>query len=213
MTAPSCKNRYKREPCQPNTRKMPRRIVINTKYGGFSLSGEAQNLFRELTKDIERPTDWFVDENVKRDDPFLLQVVDTLGLKASSGTFSHLGIAEIPDDIPEDGWIIQEYDGAEWVAENHRTWHAREQAPAQHPPPETPKNKPDSPCPPAIAGRISQPRTLDTRPSSKRRPSWSTGPPRIPRSPRPRPAIRSRMSRPSTPGTVGGFRRSENRVN
>lgn len=103
---------------------MPRRILINTKYGGFSLSQQAQDLYRELTKDIEKPTNWFVDEDVKRDDPFLLQVVDTLGLKAASGSFSALGFAEIPDDVPDDNWIIQEYDGIEWVAEKHRTWHA-----------------------------------------------------------------------------------------
>lgn len=103
---------------------MPRRILINTKFGGFSLSQEAQNLYKDLTKDIERPDHWYIDEDIRRDDPILLQVVDTLGLKASSGTFSALGYTEIPDDIPQDGWIIQEYDGAEWVAENHRRWYA-----------------------------------------------------------------------------------------
>jgi hypothetical protein len=103
---------------------MPRRILINTKYGGFSLSQQAQDLYRELTKDIEKPPDWFVDEDVRRDDPHLLQVVDTLGLKAASGSFSALGFTEIPDDVRDDNWIIQEYDGIEWVAEKHRTWHA-----------------------------------------------------------------------------------------
>lgn len=103
---------------------MPRRIVINTKYGGFSLSEAAQTMYKELTKDVERPSYWFVDEDVRRDDPILLQVVDTLGLKAASGSLSALGFTEIPDDVPEDGWAIEEYDGIEWVAEKHRTWRA-----------------------------------------------------------------------------------------
>lgn len=102
---------------------MPRRILINTRYGGFSLSEAAQTMYKELTKDMEKPQHWFVDEDVRRDDPILLQVVDTLGLKAASGSLSHLGFTEIPDDVPEDGWKILEYDGIEWVAENHRTWH------------------------------------------------------------------------------------------
>ena len=32
---------------------------------------------------------------------------------------STLKIIEIPDDVD---WIIEEYDGNEWVAEKHRTW-------------------------------------------------------------------------------------------
>ena len=108
---------------------MPRRILLNTKYGGFNLSGEAANMYRELTKGVERPADWYISEDVKRDDPILLHVVDTLGLKASSGNLSSLGIAEIPDDVPEDGWIIQDYDGVEWVAEKHRKWNATPRPP------------------------------------------------------------------------------------
>jgi hypothetical protein len=122
VTALLQKNRYKSEPKSKQSKEMPRRILINTKYGGFSLSQPAQDLYRELTKDIERHPIWFVDEDVRRDDPFLLQVMDTLGLKAASGSFSALGFVEIPDDVPEDGWTIKDYDGIEWVAEKHRTW-------------------------------------------------------------------------------------------
>ena len=118
---------------------MPRRIVVNTKYGGFSLSQQAQDLFKELTKDVERPSYWFIDQDVRRDDPVLLHVVDTLGLQACSGTFSALGIAEIPDDIPDDGWMIRDYDGIEWVAENHRTWHALKFPPDRSVPPVPPE--------------------------------------------------------------------------
>lgn len=101
-----------------------RRILLNTRYGGFSLSPRAKQLYLELTKHIERPENWYFNTDVTRDDPFLLQVVDTIGLEAAGGPHTALGIAEIPDDIPADGWVVLDYDGIEWVAEKHRTWHA-----------------------------------------------------------------------------------------
>ncbi len=105
---------------------MPRRIVLNTCFGGFSLSDEAKAMFNALTEDRirdERSSFWCIEMDVARDDPNLLKVIDTLGLNPSAGSFSQLAIVEIPDDIPEDGWIIQDYDGKEWVAEKHRTWY------------------------------------------------------------------------------------------
>jgi hypothetical protein len=102
---------------------MPRRIVVNTCFGGFGLSEEAKEMYLSLTRDkIERPLAWCIELDVARDDPNLLKVIDTLGLNPSAGSFSQLAIVEIPDDVPEDGWIIQEYDGKEWVAEKHRKW-------------------------------------------------------------------------------------------
>lgn len=58
------------------------------------------------------------DRDINRDDPTLVRVVRELGDKAN-GRFSSLKIVEIPADVD---WIIEEYDGAEWVAEKHRTW-------------------------------------------------------------------------------------------
>lgn len=54
-----------------------------------------------------------------RHDVDLVKVVETLGSKAASGKFSQLKIVEIPEDVD---YKIKEYDGAEWVAETHRTW-------------------------------------------------------------------------------------------
>lgn len=101
---------------------MPRRIVLNKCFGGFSLSQEARDMYRDLTKDVERSPNWYIDLDVARDDPHLLTVVDTLGLNAASGSYADLTVVEIPDDVPKDGWVIQEYDGREWVAETHRIW-------------------------------------------------------------------------------------------
>ena len=54
-----------------------------------------------------------------------VKIVKEVGLKESSGEVGELAklkIIEIPDDVPEDGWIILDYDGVEWVAEKHRCW-------------------------------------------------------------------------------------------
>ena len=60
----------------------------------------------------------FYDRDVARDDPYLVKVVRELGMGAN-GDHANLKIVEIPGDVD---WIVSEYDGAEWVAEKHRTW-------------------------------------------------------------------------------------------
>jgi len=55
---------------------------------------------------------------VNRSDPILVQVVEELG-EVAAGRHAELKIVEIPDDVQ---WDIEEYDGLEHVAENHRTW-------------------------------------------------------------------------------------------
>ena len=60
----------------------------------------------------------FCDRDIPRNDSILIQVVEELGEKADS-RFAELKIVEIPDDVE---WQIEEYDGSEWVAEQHRTW-------------------------------------------------------------------------------------------
>ena len=91
------------------------KIVINTCYGGFSLSQQALDQYRKI-KGITDP-DHFASD-IPRDDPLLIQIVEQLGTQ-SHGDFAELKIVEIPDDV---NWFINEYDGREWVAERHRTW-------------------------------------------------------------------------------------------
>lgn len=104
---------------------MTRKVVINSTYGGFSLSKEAQDMYC-AAKGID-PGEWhpdycfykdFNDLDLERDDPILVDVVEQLG-EGANGNYSSLKIVEIPDDVQ---WSIHEYDGAEWVAEVHRTW-------------------------------------------------------------------------------------------
>lgn len=58
------------------------------------------------------------ERDFERDDPLLVEVIETLG-DAANGMCAKLEVVEIPADVD---WRIEEYDGREWVAEAHRTW-------------------------------------------------------------------------------------------
>lgn len=99
------------------------KIVINTCHGGYGLSKEAVEYLAkkgvpeaiiELEKD--RFYGYILDDD--RSNPLLVEVVEKLG-DSASGDLSSLEVIEIPDDVE---WQIEEYDGAEWIAEKHRTW-------------------------------------------------------------------------------------------
>ena len=60
----------------------------------------------------------YIDANENRAHPDLIEVVEKLG-KEAWGDCAKLKIVEIPNDAD---WTICDYDGAEWVAEKHRTW-------------------------------------------------------------------------------------------
>ena len=60
----------------------------------------------------------FYDRDIPRDDPFLVKTVLELGEKAN-GRHADLKVVEVPGDVD---WVIEEYDGNEWVAEVHRVW-------------------------------------------------------------------------------------------
>lgn len=111
------------------------KIVINSCYGGFGLSHDAMVLYAKLkdlvlvtNKDKYGFTHYYVDEvddnkylseyHIQRDNPELVRVIEQLGDRAN-GKHARLKVVEVPDGV---GWTIAEYDGTEWVAENHRTW-------------------------------------------------------------------------------------------
>jgi hypothetical protein len=114
------------------------RIVINSRYGGFSLSRVGELLYLELagiayTSEPQKDRDTqirlgdkiiangveFSNRSIARNDPALVTTVRRLGSKAN-GEYAKLKVVEIPADVD---WYIEEYDGKEWVAEKHRTWH------------------------------------------------------------------------------------------
>ena len=141
------------------------KVVINSQYGGFSLSkiaiqeylklkGEqayfydinfrgkevyykkslkdtnSDIFFMTFTKDFGTEINGndiseedyekyrFSSKDIKRIDKDLIKVIEELGEKANTQV-STLKIVDIPDDVK---WTIEEYDGNEWIAEEHRTW-------------------------------------------------------------------------------------------
>lgn len=89
-------------------------IVINSWYGGFTLSSEAISLYEKYTgkSDVQ-------EYDIPRDDPYLVQVVRELGDNAN-GLDAELRIVTIPDDVVD--WYIHDYDGLEEIHEAHRSW-------------------------------------------------------------------------------------------
>ena len=112
-------------------------VVVNRHHCGFELSKNAFiEVMRRKGRAIEARTDkWPYDYSYYEDgkevyqcefthchtfraDPDLVAVVREMG-DAANGKFAKLEVVTIPDDVE---WTIEEYDGAEWVAEVHRTW-------------------------------------------------------------------------------------------
>ena len=112
-------------------------IVINTCHGGFGLSQDAQIAFLErsqisytlVPRDDRHSNErygpmimvkgkhWY-DKDIARDDPILVTLVHELG-KVANGEHARLKVVRVPADVD---WQIDEYDGKEWIAEQHRTW-------------------------------------------------------------------------------------------
>ena len=92
------------------------KIVINVQHGGFGLSDEAMQLYKILTG--IPPQNPVVYWKIARDSPQLVQIVEQLGERANT-RYSRLKVVEVPKGVE---WEVHEYDGLEWVAENHRTW-------------------------------------------------------------------------------------------
>ena len=94
------------------------KIVINTSYGGFGLSAEAEALLveAEVISKVGAVITPLLCEF--RSDPALVFVVEILGEKANGG-YAQLKVVEIPDDVGE--WYITNYDGNETIHEG-RQW-------------------------------------------------------------------------------------------
>lgn len=92
------------------------KIVINTCFGGFSISDEAVAWLHAHGADDA--TTYGYSDDFYRDDPMLVACVEALGSKAD-GSCAKLKVVEIPADV---NWKISDYDGVEHIAEVHRTW-------------------------------------------------------------------------------------------
>ena len=92
------------------------KVVINTCYGGFGLSVEALKEYKQKAN-ITDPDFCYYD--IDRTCPILIEMVERMMSDTLNNSFSDLKVVEIPDDVE---WQLEEYDGAEWIAEKHRTW-------------------------------------------------------------------------------------------
>jgi hypothetical protein len=111
------------------------KVAINKCYGGFSISEKVIEELRRLgahkgmleeyclidgdeekEAGFERPG-----EIGYRSHPLLIQALENLSEEEDrDNDCAEIKIVEIPDDVEV---YIQDYDGNEWIAEKHRTWH------------------------------------------------------------------------------------------
>jgi len=106
------------------------KIVINKCFGGFRLSQKALQELQKCNDKLINESDGsgiflnsgelYASENLERNNPNLIRIVEQLGFEAN-GDSAELSIVEIPDNVK---WQIMEYDGVEWVAEQHGVWYA-----------------------------------------------------------------------------------------
>lgn len=94
-----------------------RKLVINQDFGGFGISRAAWEAWCQR-KGWDANDDSLHDGMIERDCPILVDIVEAMGA-AANGTYSRLKIVEIPADV---FWELADYDGREWIAEQHRTW-------------------------------------------------------------------------------------------
>jgi len=72
----------------------------------------------ETTSKLPNNKSYFYMRDIERNDPDLVKVIKKFGNEAN-GAHAELKIVEIPDNA---NWEIDEYDGSEHIAEQHRTW-------------------------------------------------------------------------------------------
>jgi len=116
------------------------KVVINSCFGGFGLSDAAfEDLLNRKGVAWEKQVnsygtayDYYKAGHLEEDehylsyheftenraDPDLVAVVEQMG-KDVDTSYSELKIVDVPDDVK---WLIEEYDGLEHIAEEHRTW-------------------------------------------------------------------------------------------
>jgi len=105
------------------------KIIINCNHSVFGVSKKAVLRMCELGSEHAKAEVAHNDSNhyylsgISRADPILVQIIEELKYEANATCpwgSCKLAAIDIPDDVK---WEIKEYDGLEYVAEKHRTWH------------------------------------------------------------------------------------------
>lgn len=106
------------------------KVVINRKFGGFSISRAAAQFMADrgnarARAELAKGGSWYgfgyaegFPGGYDRGDPDLIAAVEALG-DAANGDAARLRVIEIPDGIE---WELDEYDGVESIHERHRSW-------------------------------------------------------------------------------------------
>ena len=98
-------------------RKNKKLVDYFLKHGKFPKGTKGNTSFLEIDAKYHKdPT--FHGAEYNRTDKLLIKAVEELGDKAN-GSCAKLKVVEIPDGVE---YTIEEYDGLEHIAENHRTW-------------------------------------------------------------------------------------------
>lgn len=94
-----------------------KKVVINTCFGGYSLSEKVVFKFNEESGTKMSATE--ASYKIPRDNDLLIRIIEEVGVEDAGGLCADLKIIEIPDDVE---FVISEYDGIETLHEKHRTW-------------------------------------------------------------------------------------------
>ncbi len=89
------------------------KIVINVSFGGFALSDEMMEYIGYI-----KTCEWDTGSDVSRTNPKLIEYLERPDANPNTPG-GRLQIVEIPDYVD---WVIEDYDGKEWISERHRTW-------------------------------------------------------------------------------------------
>ena len=97
-----------------------RKVAINRCMGdGFKLSDKAVQLYARLTKcDVDTARE-HIKTKLPRDDALLVAIIEKLG-SAASGFCSNIVVISIPASLQ--GWMVEELEGRECIAEPHLKW-------------------------------------------------------------------------------------------
>lgn len=98
-----------------------RKVALNRCMGdGFKLSEQAVQLYARLTKTDVETASAHITTKLRRDDALLIAIIEKLGSAAASGFCANIVVISIPASLQ--GWMVEEVEGREWIAESHLKW-------------------------------------------------------------------------------------------
>ena len=98
-----------------------RKVALNRCMGdGFKLSEQAVQLYARLTKTDVETASAHIATKLRRDDALLIAIIEKLGSAAASGFCANIVVISIPASLQ--GWMVEEVEGREWIAESHLKW-------------------------------------------------------------------------------------------